>query len=231
LEVYTDRDSVFVVNTRQEREQAHARGERPLTQVGRALKELGVRWIPAFSPQAKGRIERLWRTFQDRLLNELRLNRIRTLPEANRYLKKVFLPKYNRQFRRQPADPIAAWRPAPARPILETIFCVKETRTLGRDHTLSYQGKVWQVLPTPGVVSLVGRSVQVRHTLSGELQTWAGEKRLKVRAGPPTPPLSRAAASGRRRLPLARRLSTAGSIKGPRSPARKGGADHPRRRS
>lgn len=190
LVVYSDRHSVFVVNRVREREEAAARGETAMTQFGRALKELAVKWIPASSPQAKGRIERLWGTFQDRLLNELRLEGVKTLGEANAYLVKRFLPRYNRQFRRQAVKPEQAYRPAPLRRHREGILCWKETRRLSRDHTFPYQGGLWQVLKTPGILALAQRRIEVRTTLRGETQAWYGERRLGLKRAPMQPPLA-----------------------------------------
>ena len=83
--------------------------KRRLTQVGRALAHLGVEHIPAYSPQARGRSERLNRTFQDRLVNELRVAGITTIPAANAYLRDVFIPQHNATFRHPPRDPASAW--------------------------------------------------------------------------------------------------------------------------
>lgn len=227
--LYGDRDSVFVVNEPKERENKRLRGEPVHTQFGRALKELGIEWISAYSPQAKGRIERLWGTFQDRLLKELRLEGITALSAANAYLP-GFLGRYNRRFRRPATLEDPVWRPAPSAQSLEGILCWKEKRTLGRDHTFSWHGQPWQVLPSDDVPALTGRRVEVRKTLRGTLQAWYGPFRLNLRQAPPTPPRLSAAASkeGRRRL-VARRLASAGSsLRGPRSLARKSnGAAHP----
>jgi transposase len=183
--LYTDRDSAFVVNLpKAQRELAGAQGRTPQTQLGRALTELGVEWIAAHSPQAKGRIERLWRTFQDRLLNELKLEGIRTLAEANEYLARRFLPRFNRQFRRQAACPESAYRPQPPRGVLESILCWKESRVLARDHTFTLEGQAWQVLPCNRVLALTGKRVEVRRTLRGQVQAWYGPVRLELRPAP-----------------------------------------------
>jgi len=182
---YTDRDSAFVVNlSKNQREWAGAQGRIPQTQFGRALKELGIEWIPAYSPQAKGRIERLWGTFQDRLLHELKLEKIRSLAEANEYLAKRFLPRHNRRFRCPPAHPDSAYRPAPARAVRDSILCWKESRVLARDHTFSLEGQAWQVLPCAQILALTGKRVEVRRTLQGQLQAWCGAQRLEIRRAP-----------------------------------------------
>lgn len=206
--LYTDRDSVFVVNTLKDRESAQAQGRVPLTQFGRALQELGIQWIPAYSPQAKGRIERLWGTFQDRLLNELRLEGIRKIEPANDYLRRTFLPGFNRTFRRPAAINDPMYRPAPLRKDREAILCFKESRTLPRDHTFTYQGSLWQVLPSDDVLSLTGKRIEIRKTLRGELQAWYGPYRLSIRPGPQKPPL----ASLRRAIGARAPLAAASSI-------------------
>lgn len=181
---YTDRDSVFTISNAKEAIALRAQGRTPQTQFGRALAELGIQWIPAFSPQAKGRIERLWGTFQDRLLRELKLEGIRTIEEANRYLVGKFLPDYNRRFKRAAAveDPI--YRPTPSPRRLESILCRKQRRTLARDHTFSLEGKLWQVLPCPQVLALTGRSIEVRTTRHGHLEAWYGSVRLNIKPAP-----------------------------------------------
>lgn len=182
--IYTDRDSVFVVNNAQQVEILRTQGREPQTQFGRALKELGIEWIPAYSPQAKGRIERLWGTLQDRLLKELRLEGIRTLPEANQYLQKGFLRRYNQQFGVPAARPEKVYRPAPLRRTLQGFLCWKETRTLARDHTFSWHGKPWQVLPSNRVPALTGRKVEIRRPLRGSLQAWYGSIQLAMCPAP-----------------------------------------------
>ena len=182
---YTDRDSAFVVNlSKNQREWAGAQGRIPQTQFGRALKELGIQWIPAHSPQAKGRIERLWGTFQDRLLHELKLEKIRSLAAANEYVAKRFLPRYNRRFRCRPAHPESAYRPTPTRAVRDSIVCWKESRVLARDHTFSLEGQAWQVLPCTQIPALTGKRVDVRRTLQGHIQAWCGARRLEIRRAP-----------------------------------------------
>ncbi len=195
--VYTDKDSVFKVNHPKDREDARARGQEPLTQFGRALKELGVQWIEANSPQAKGRIERLWKTFQDRLLHEMGHAGIHTIPQANEYLHKNFLPRFNRQFRKRPACPDPAYGNKPLRSGREEALCWKESRVLARDHTFSYQSRLWQVLPTPGIMALAGRRIEDRTTLRGETQTWYEKRRLKLKILPVQPPSATLPAAAR----------------------------------
>jgi hypothetical protein len=120
------------------------RGEEALSEVERALKELGVKVIHADSPQAKGRIERLFRTFQDRLVKEMRLEGIRSMEEANRFLER-YLPIYNERFRVIPAGKADLHRPVPKGVRLERILCTKAERFLRNDFTVAYNGKLYQV--------------------------------------------------------------------------------------
>ncbi len=106
-----------------------------LTQVGRALARLGIEHIPSYSPQARGRSERLNRTFQDRLVNELRVAGITTLAAANRYLTDQFVPQHNATFARAPRDPASAFVPLGAAD-LDVILCHEEERVVARDNTL-----------------------------------------------------------------------------------------------
>ena len=187
--LYSDRHSIFVVNRGHDLELQQALGHSTETQVSRALKELGIEWIPAYSPQAKGRIEKLWRTFQDRLLRELRLENIRTIDEANRYLQGRFLPRYNRKFTVPAAKEGRVYRPAPLNRTLQGMLCWKETRILARDHTFSCEGKLWQVQKCPSIPSLTGRRVEVRRTLRGTWEAWLGAVRLTIKAGSPFKPV------------------------------------------
>lgn len=186
--LYTDRHGTFVVNKGQDLELKRAMGRVNDTQVGRALKELGVEWIPAYSPQAKGRIEKLWKTFQDRLLKELELEGIRTIEAANVYLQKRFLPRYNRKFRVPALKEGRVYRPVPLRRTLESILCWKERRQLGGDHTFSCEGRFWQVLPCESIASLRGRTIEIRRTLRGTWEAWLGEVRLRIKPATPFRP-------------------------------------------
>jgi hypothetical protein len=119
-------------------------GVTPTSQFGRALGELGVELIPAHSPQAKGRVERLFKTFQDRVIKEMRLADVSTLDAANQFLK-GYLPIYNRRFAVQPAQPTDLHRPRPASRDLDRCLCIKTTRCLRRDWTVAHHGHLYQV--------------------------------------------------------------------------------------
>jgi transposase-like protein len=119
-------------------------GEKPQSQFERALAELGVTVIHAHSPQAKGRVERLFKTVQDRLVKELRLAGVSTLEAANRFLES-YLPIYNRRFAVPPAQAADLHRPRPARRALDRSLCIKTTRCLRRDWTVAHHGHLYQV--------------------------------------------------------------------------------------
>jgi hypothetical protein len=108
------------------------------TQVGRALAELGMKAILATTPQAKGRVERLWGTLQDRLVAELRLHGINRMPQANEFIKNEFLAAYNAQFSVAPRNPETAFKPVPEGKNLKDIFCIKETRKISGSQSFSY---------------------------------------------------------------------------------------------
>ena len=122
-------------------------GVTPTSQFGRALRELGVELIPAHSPQAKGRVERLFKTVQDRRVKELRLAGIATLEAANRFLDE-WLPIYNRRFTVQPAQAADLHRPRPAHRELDRVLCLKTTRCLRKDFTIAHQGRLYQIRET-----------------------------------------------------------------------------------
>jgi len=151
------------------------------TQLGRAFQELGIRWIPAASPQGKGRVERLFGTFQDRLVVELRLAQARTLAEAQRVLDR-FLPRYNARFAQPPAHPEPAWQPAPAD--LDRICCFKYQRTVGHDNTISLDGRLLQLDPGPGGRSYAGMRVDVHARLNGTLAIFHRGHRLRAKRLP-----------------------------------------------
>jgi hypothetical protein len=146
---------------------------RHLTQVGRALARLGIKHILGYSPAARGRSERVNRTLQDRLVNELRVAGITAVPAANRYLRERFLPTFNAEFARPPADPASAFIPL-GRVDLNQILCVEEERVVGRDNVVTAAGLALQVAKQPGRRSCAGLRVLVRRHLNGEHSLWYG---------------------------------------------------------
>jgi transposase len=150
---------------------------RRLTQVGRALAQLGIDHILGYSPQARGRSERMNRTWQGRLVNELRVAGITTLAAANRYIRDRFLPAFNDEFRRPAADPASAFVPL-GRIELEQILCHQEERVVARDNTLTLDGLVLQLEKQPGRRTCAGLRVLVRRHLDGRHPLWLGSRRL-----------------------------------------------------
>lgn len=148
-----------------------------LTQVGRALARLGIEHIPAYSPQARGRSERLNRTFQDRLVNELRVAGITSLEAANAYLTHTFLPRHNTTFARAPRDPATAFVPL-GDVDLDAILCHEEERVVGRDNTVTLAGRALQIAPQPGRRTCAGLTVTVRRHLDGRYTIMRGSHRL-----------------------------------------------------
>jgi transposase len=147
------------------------------TQVGRALHRLGIEHILAYSPQARGRSERVNRTLQDRLVKELASARVRTLERANRYLTGSFLPAYNEEFERPAAHPDSGFAPLGSAD-LEAIFCHEELRTVQRDNTVTLDGVRLQIAKQPGRTTCAGLDVAVRRHLDGTHTVTWGPKLL-----------------------------------------------------
>ena len=150
-----------------------------LTHVGRALARLGIQHIGAYSPQARGRGERLHRTLQDRLVNELRLAGITTLEAANAYLRTSFIPDYNARFTRAPADPASAFVPLGALD-LEQLLCEEDERVVAQDNTVTWQGVRLQIAKQPGRPTCAGLRVLVRRHLDGAYTVWRGPQCLAL---------------------------------------------------
>jgi len=138
-------------------------GTKPQSQFGRALSELGVDLIAAHSPQAKGRVERLFKTFQDRLVKELRLAGIATLADANRFVES-YLPIYNRRFAVPPAQAADLHRPTPPARDVDGCLCIKTRRCLRKDFTIAHAGQLYQIHDT-----IRATHVQVEERLDGTL--------------------------------------------------------------
>jgi hypothetical protein len=147
------------------------------TQVGRAMAQLGIDHIPAYSPQARGRSERANRTLQDRLVNELRVAGIRSAQRANRYLRERFMGHYNESFGRAPRDPEPAFV-SPGRADLDQILCHEELRTVGKDNTVVLDRVRLQIAKQPGRRSCEGLRLVVRRHLDGRHSVWWGRRQL-----------------------------------------------------
>jgi len=163
-----------------------------VTQVGRALARLGIEHIVSFSPQARGRSERMNRTLQGRLVNELRAAHIRTVEAANRYLQQRFVPTFNATFGRSPSDSTPAFVPV-GRLDLEQILCHEEPRTVGRDNTVVLDRVVLQIDKQRGRRTCAGLPVLVRRHLDGRHSVWWGPRCLGLYTATGQPLLTRAA--------------------------------------
>ena len=153
------------------------------TQLGRAFAELGIGSIAARSPQAKGRIERLWGTLQDRLVAELRIAGIEDRAGANAYLASYLL-RHNRRFAVVPADPEPAWRRMPGGTPIERVCCFKYRRTVARDGTVRAGATILQVPAKPNGRSRAGQRVELHVRLDGRLVIWDGQRELLVTPAP-----------------------------------------------
>lgn len=167
LSLYADRHTIFRSPKEATLEQQLA-GKEPKSQFGRALDELGITYIAAQSPQAKGRIERLFETLQDRLVKELREANACTRDEANVVLAR-YLPRLNRQFAKTETQPGNAYREWPADLRPDSVLCFKYTRTVANDNTISFDGHTLQIPPGPQRRSYARARVEVRLHLDGHL--------------------------------------------------------------
>ena len=133
------------------------------------MSQLKVGLIFAYSPQARGRGERLNGTFQDRLVAELALHKLTTARRATEYLNTVFIPRYGRRFGHTPADPRCAWRPLPAGIDLKEVLSAKFTRTVALDGTVRFEGQTYQLLPTSRCPSLARSVIEVQQWFDGSI--------------------------------------------------------------
>ncbi len=152
-------------------------GKQPMSQLQRVMHELGIESIAAHCPQAMGRIERLGKTLQDRLLQEMRLAGVCTMRAANAFLAGV-VADFNARFWRPAADPEAAWVALPAGIDLAYYFAVKEERTVKADQTLSFQGQCLQIRRAPGAAGLWGKRVRVHVVAEGDVYLYHGKEQL-----------------------------------------------------
>jgi len=168
--LYTDRASHFFLTRKAGENVSKDR----LTQIGRALQELGIHPIPGYSPQARGRSERLNKTLQGRIPQELRLRGIKTIREANKYLK----TEYIKRFIRKPEQKGSAFIPIPKTVDLDKIFCFKHERTVNNDNTISFENRILQIGPSELRVSFAKCKVMVYEHLDGSISVGYGPHML-----------------------------------------------------
>ena len=205
LRLYSDRHTIFQLppNTPPSLEEQLA-GRPPRTQFGRAVEDLGIRQILAHSPQAKGRVEKLFQTLQGRLAAELQHAQITTINDANAFLP-GFLARFNCRFQHAPADPQPAYRPAPPADQLDRLLALHYRRVVAKDHTVSFGGVTLDV-PHPPRRNYARKTLTVQidpegqisfwhdHTclglgprLDGQLRTRPAQLMASLRASPPGP--------------------------------------------
>lgn len=168
LSLYSDRHTIFH-SPKEPTIVEQINNVRPLTQFGRAMEEMGITIIKAWSAPAKGRVENQWKTFQDRLVVELRLAGARTREEANRVLE-WFLKDYNRRFCVAARKQEPVFRPSPSPSKMDRILCLKETRTVAKDHTISFEGLILQIPPSRKFHSIARQKVQVLQLKDGSVE-------------------------------------------------------------
>lgn len=179
---YGDRSGIFVRHDDHWTLEEEVAGKREPTQFGRALEQLGITFIAAQSPQAKGRVERLWGVLQDRLCSELRLAGACDLDSANRVLRR-FLADYNRRFARTPREAAKAWRSAPED--LARVCAFRHERIVSNDNVVQWQGHRLQIPPQSRRFSFAGAKVQIYQALDGRVSLYYGDTRLDHTAVPP----------------------------------------------
>lgn len=184
---YSDRHTIFVSPKKDKLtiEEELAGKTVPLTQFGRALQALQIRQISAYSPQAKGRVERLWQTLQSRLVVEMRVAGINSLAQANAFLPS-FIPRYNRRFAVQPKDPQRAFAPCPPPETLQKILALHDTRQASHGSTFSYLGTTYQLTDAKGqVVPLRAKTkITILHGLDGSLHGFYEDQVYQLLAVP-----------------------------------------------
>jgi transposase len=214
--LYTDWKNVYVRPPNQEE---RATGAEPLTQFGRMCARLGIRIIPASSPQAKGRIERHHGTHQDRLVKKLRRRGIAEIAAANAFLDAEYWADHNRRFTRSPTSPDDFHRAVPRRPALDQVFRLEETRTVSNDWVVRYANRHLQLerqSPLPPARS----TVHVFEDATGQIDIWYRDSRMRwTEIARPLAP-----------TPATQAVTHPGQPRTPKPPVRRpptGAADHP----
>lgn len=183
LTFYTDKASHFQTAEKRKRDEPGVQKdavEMPPTQIGRALRELGIGWIPAHSPQAKGRVERNFATAQDRLVKAMRVAGVTTIEQANRYLTEDYLVWWERELAVEAANPDDAHRPLEKSHHLAASLSHVETRQVRDDYTFRWDGKLYQIERAAVTTGLRRANVRVELRLDGSLAVRYGERYLPI---------------------------------------------------
>jgi transposase len=187
LSIYADRHMIFQGHDKAGIED-ELEDRLPKSQFGRLCEDLGIELIPAYSPQAKGRVERLFQTLQDRLTKALRKARVCTLEQANQVLMD-FLPRFNQRFSVKPADSTSMFLPWPKQYRRKDHFCFKYQRLVSNDNTISFNNFRLQIPPSSKRLSFAKTKVDLHHHLDGSLEILYQEFRLALfqplHSGPP----------------------------------------------
>jgi transposase len=199
--VYHDRHSIFRPVNAKETLAEQLAGARSPTQFGRLLAELGITAVVARSPQAKGRVERLFGTFQDRLVTELRLATIAIIADANAFLA-TFLPRYNARFTVPADDPVSAFRPLDPGLDLHQVFAFRYTRTVAADNTIQFAQQRLQLQPDRLRASYARAQVTVQEHLDGRLVVVYQGRTLLSTSAPADAPILRARAGRSTQTPV-----------------------------
>jgi hypothetical protein len=173
MELYTDRGSHYFFTPAAGGKVSKTQ----LTQVGRALKQLGIGHIAAYSPEARGRCERAFRTLQDRLPKELALAGITTVEAADRFLREVYLPGHNARFAVPAEEPASAFVVVPEA-LWRDVLCIQEQRRVGNDNTVHWRGQQLQIPASPLRPHLVRATVRVHDYPDGTVAIFKGPLRL-----------------------------------------------------
>jgi hypothetical protein len=184
---YTDRHGIFVRNDPHWTLAEELAGAQDPTQVGRAFRTLGIEHIVAHSPQAKGRIERLWGTLQDRLVAELRLAGIRTPTAGDAFLRDTFLPAFNARFAVPPALAASGYRPVPRGLDLDRVCAFHYARTVAADNTVTLDGLVLQLQPGPRGRSYAKAPAEVVQCLDGSWRVYVHDHLVVTTPAPLDP--------------------------------------------
>ena len=192
LALYHDRHGIFERGKSEpETLEEQLEGRRKPTQFGRLMEELGITSITSHSPQARGRIERLWGTFQDRLVSELRLAGAKTIEEANQVLWN-FLPDYNERFSVPAPEPGTAYRTPEDRFLPEEVFCFKYQRRVGPDNVVRFGEHRIQIMSTNGRSSYARARVEVHERMDGSIALYYQQQCLATKPAPSEAPVLRA---------------------------------------
>jgi transposase len=170
VDVYTDRAAMFMVTPRAGESAQRRQEVDRLTQIGRGLRELGIGWIPAYSPQAKGRVERSFGTDQDRLVKHLRLARVKTLQDANKFLETEYWPEWNERFARPLTGVVDMHRALTPQIDLASALSHVEQRVVSNDYTFSFAGRRYQIARSEVKAGMRGKSMRIELHLSGALR-------------------------------------------------------------